>query len=416
MTRPAVLVSTISGKTYPLDRLEEFAENGESLEVSLPGIARARRRSGPHLWERFGDFLPFPSMDPARSLGEGNTPLLPAGRQLQEWTGLPNLLLKNETQNPTWSFKDRGSLTCMFLADALGERVAATISTGNMGHSLAAYGARAGVGVIVFVPGFAPREKVDAMAVHGATVLRVEAPDYSVMKRHVLGLAGTHGLRIVSGNGPVRVEGYKLTAFELYEQMEGSVPDYIAVPTSACGHIRGMFKGYRELRDAGLIRSLPRFIVVQARNNNPITGALKRGDETIVPVTDIRTIAEAITTGDPPGGEEVLRKARTYGWLAEDVTEAEILESQRRLAAAGFFVEPAAATSLAAVRSLVTSRRIDSAASVVLMLTGAGMKDMEVLRHHACGARNSSLSTVASDLRAALAEALRQSPGAYPDR
>ena len=120
MTGRAALVSTISGKTYPFDRLEEFAENGESLEVSLPGIARARRRSGPYLWERFGDFLPFPAMDPARSLGEGNTPLLPAGRQLQEWTGLPNLLLKNETQNPTWSFKDRGSLTCMFLADVLG--------------------------------------------------------------------------------------------------------------------------------------------------------------------------------------------------------------------------------------------------------------------------------------------------------
>ena len=416
MTGHAALVSTISGRTYPFDRIEEFAENGESLEVSLPGIAGARHRSGLYLWERFRDFLPFPTMDPARSLGEGNTPLLPAGRQLQEWTGLPNLLLKNETQNPTWSFKDRGSLTCMFLADALGEHVAATISTGNMGHSLAAYGARAGVGVIVFVPGFAPREKVDAMALHGATVLRVEAPDYSLMKRHVLGLAGTLGVRIVSGNGPVRVEGYKLAAFELYEQMEGRVPDYIAVPTSACGHIRGIFKGYRELQEAGLIRSLPRFVVVQARNNNPLTGAIKRGDGKITPVTNVRTIAEAITTGDPPGGEEVLRKARTYGWLAEDVTEEDILESQRRLAAAGFFVEPAAATSLAAVRSLVISRRIDSAASVVLMLTGAGLKDMEVVRRHACSAKNSSLSTVASDLRTALAEALRQSRASHPDR
>jgi threonine synthase len=415
MTGGASLVSTISGTSYPFDRLEEFAENGESLEVSLPGIAHARHRSSPYLWERFGDFLPFPTMNPAYSLGEGNTPLLPAGRQLQEWTGLPNLLLKNETQNPTWSFKDRGSLTCMFLADVLGERVAATISTGNMGHSLAAYGARAGVTVIVFVPGFAPREKVDAMAIHGATVLRVEAPDYSVMKRHLLGLAGALGVRIVSGNGPVRVEGYKLTAFELYEQMEGRVPDYIAVPTSACGHVRGIFKGFRELREAGLIRSLPRFIVVQARNNNPITGAIKRGDEKIVPVLNVRTIAEAITTGDPPGGEEVLLKARSFGWLGEDVPEQEILESQGRLATAGFFVEPAAATSLAAVRSLVRTGRIDPAATVVLMLTGAGLKDLDVLRHHACGIRNSSLSTVASDIRAVLAERTSALPGALPD-
>jgi threonine synthase len=416
MTAHAGLVSTISGKTYPLDRLEEFAENGESLEVSLPDIAHARHRSSPYLWERFGDFLPFPDMNPDRSLGEGNTPLLPAGRQLHEWTGLPNLLLKNETQNPTWSFKDRGSLTCMFLADFLGERVAATISTGNMGHSLAAYGARAGVRVIVFVPGFAPHEKVDAMAIHGATVLRVEAPDYSVMKRHVLGLAGTLGVRIVSGNGPVRVEGYKLTAFELYEQMEGRVPDYIAVPTSAGGHVRGIFKGYRELREAGWIRSIPRFIIVQARNNNPITGSLNRGEEKIVPVSKVRTIAEAITTGDPPGGEELLQKARTFGWLGEDVTEEDILESQRRLAAGGFFVEPAAATSLAAVRSLVRDRRIDADATVVLMLTGAGLKDMDVLRHHTWGAKNSSLSAVASDLRTILAERTSEPRGTVPDR
>jgi threonine synthase len=257
---------------------------------------------------------------------------------------------------------------------------------------------------------------VDAMAIHGAVILRVEAPDYSVMKRHVLGLAGDLGVRIVSGNGPVRVEGYKLTAFELYEQMEGRIPDYIAVPTSACGHVRGIFKGYRELQEAGLIRILPRFIVVQARNNNPIAGAIKRGDEKIVPVLNVRTIAEAITTGDPPGGEEVLLKARSFGWLGEDVPEQEILESQGRLAAAGFFVEPAAATSLAAVRSLVRTGRIDPAATVVLMLTGAGLKDLDILHHHACGTRNSSLSTVASDIRAVLAERTSALPGALPDR
>ena len=110
-------------------------------------------------------------MDAAASLGEGNTPLVDAGGRLKSFTGIDRLLLKNETQNPTWSFKDRGSLACIFMAQEMGERVTATISTGNMGHSIAAYGARAGIKALVFVPEFAPREKLMAMTMHGATVI-----------------------------------------------------------------------------------------------------------------------------------------------------------------------------------------------------------------------------------------------------
>jgi threonine synthase len=106
------------------------------------------------------------------------------------------------------------------MAQAMGEAVLCTISTGNMGHSVAAYTARSGLGAIVFVPEFATREKLASMSIHGATVMRVHAPDYSAMKRYVLDLAGRLRVRIVSGNGPVRVEGYKLTAFEMFEQME----------------------------------------------------------------------------------------------------------------------------------------------------------------------------------------------------
>ena len=169
------LVSTITGREYPFERLEEFADNGEALEITLAGIERARPRPGRHLWERFAEFLPFKAMDAAASLGEGNTPLVEAGERLKAFTGIARLLLKNETQNPTWSFKDRGSLACIFMAQEMGERTTATISTGNMGHSIAAYAARAGIKALVFVPEFAPREKLMAMTMHGATVLRVRA-------------------------------------------------------------------------------------------------------------------------------------------------------------------------------------------------------------------------------------------------
>ncbi len=396
------LLSTISGQVFPFERIEEFAGNGESLEVAVDRLAGARVRQGRRLWERFVDFLPV-DIDDEISLGEGNTPLLPAGKALSALTGIVRLFLKNETMNPTWSFKDRGSLTSIAMARQMREPVTATISTGNMGNSIAAYGARAGIRAVVFVPHYAPAEKIRAMAIHGATVVRVTAPDYSMMKREILGLASGLNLRIVSGNGPIRAEGYKLAAFEMYEQLEGGVPDFIAVPTSACGHIRGIFKGYRELMEAGLTGRLPRMIVVQAANVNPLVSAIREGRDRIVPVAGKETVAEAITSGDPPGGEEIILKARQFGWLAEDVTEEEILNAQRRLAGAGYFVEPAAATSLAAVGKLRAAGKIRQDDSVVLLLTGSGLKDMSVFARQGVEIVESDLRSIRGDVEKILA-------------
>jgi threonine synthase len=376
------LVSTRTGTAFPFSRIGEFAPDEESLEVVCPNANGGTIGSGRYLWDRFADFLPFASPDPACSLGEGNTPLLPAPAALIASTGVQRLLLKNETQNPTWSFKDRGSLTCIWMAQQMGERVTATISTGNMGHSIAAYAAHAGLRAIVFAPAFTPTEKLHAMAMHGALILRIEEPDYAIMKQRVLALADDLGLRIVSGNGPIRVEGYKLTAFEMVEQLDGDVPDWIVVPTSACGHLRGIFKGYRELHAAGIIPRLPRMIIVQATNNSPIVSAVKQGKDHLIPFADIHTIAEAITSGNPPGGDELLEKARAFGWLAEDVSEQEIIEAQRSLALSGFFVEPAAATGLPAVRKLAAAGKIHSDERVVIMLTGAGLKDINSTGQH----------------------------------
>ena len=377
------LASTLTHQLYPFDYLPETAENGESLEVVLPDIHRAQHRPGLYLWERFADFLPFKVMDAACSLGEGNTPLLPANEALHSFTGLRQLWLKNETLNPTWSFKDRGSLACMWMVREMKEQVTATISTGNMGHSIAAYGAAAGIRPLIFVPHYTPSEKILSMSMHGAKVIRIATQDYSHMKNTLLEYAKQWGLRIVSGNGPVRTEGYKLTAFEMYEQMAGEVPDYIAVPTSACGHIRGIFKGYLEMQTAGLIQKLPKMIVVQAANNSPIVSAIKQGLKEVVPFSNFHTVAEAITSGNPFGGDEIIDKAYRYGWLAETVTESEILDGQKQLARAGYLVEPASAASLWAVKKLREKKILEPHAGVVLMLTGSGLKDMDVLKMNA---------------------------------
>ncbi len=376
-----LLISTRTGAQFSFSRLEEFAPDGSSLEVVAAPTAGGSLRTGKHLWERFADFLPFSSPDPLVSLGEGNTPLLPAPPSIAAATGGQHVLLKNEAQNPTWSFKDRGSLTCIWMTRLMGEEVTATISTGNMGHSIAAYAAHAGLRAVVFAPSFVPEEKLRPMAVHGATVMRVAMADYASMKDRVLALGAELGIRIVSGNGPVRVEGYKFTAFELLEQMDGEVPDWIVVPTSACGHLRGIFKGYRELMAAGITSRLPRMVIVQATNNSPIVSAIKKGSDRIIPFTGFHTIAEAITSGNPPGGDELIAKARRFEWLAEDVSEEEIAAGQRTLAAAGLFVESAAATGIPAVGKLIAAGRIAPDERVVVMLTGTGLKDPHAGEH-----------------------------------
>jgi len=395
------LISTLSGKKYPFERLEEFAENGESLEVGIGGLERAVVKSGATIWERFRDFLPFDNYHSAVSLGEGTTPLLES-KKLAEYVGIDSLLLKNESLNPTWSFKDRGSLPCILMAKELAERFVATISTGNMGASLAAYGARSGIQPLIFIPVSCPEEKVRSMAIHGATIFKVDAPDFGEMKQKVLSLATKLKLRIVSGNGPIRVEGYKFCAFELFEQLSGNVPDFIAVPTSACGHIRGLFKGFSELLKARMIKRLPRMIIVQAANNSPLVSAFKQRKDKPVPFTHIDTLANAITTGNPMGGEEILSKAYKHHWLAEGVTEDEILLGQRLLAQAGFFVEPSAATSLLAVKKLCKAGKIKQFDSVILMLTGSGLKDAEVFKHHPLNVIHSSMSRIEADLLKAI--------------
>ncbi|MFP3860889.1 MAG: threonine synthase [Bacteroidales bacterium] len=376
------LVSSISGITYPFERLQEFADNGESLEVQIADIAKARIKEDNSMLVRYSDFLPFSNPDNSLSMGEGNTPLIEASNNLKAFTGISGLYLKNETMNPTWSFKDRGSLTCILMAQAMNEPVTATISTGNMGNSMAAYGAHAGLKTIVFVPEHATKEKISAISLHGAMVVKVKGADYSEVKYRILDMAEDLNLRIVSGNGPVRVEGYKLSAFELFEQFERDVPEYIAVPTSACGHIRGIFKGFCELKEAGYIEKLPKMIIVQAENNAPIVKAIEENKSDVIPFENIETLAGAITTGNPKGGKEIIQKAGKFNWLAASVSEKEIIESQRLLARSGFFVEPASATSLAAVKKLKDKGKIEADAKTVLMLTGSGLKDSKILAYH----------------------------------
>ena len=388
------LQSTMTKQKYPISRLKEWSNKGEPLEVNIENISRAKIKEGNCLWEKFIDFLPFKNIDNNLSLGEGNTPILSGSKTLKNYCDLKNIFLKNETQNPTWSFKDRGSLACTWMSKAMGESVTATISTGNMGNSIAAYGAKANLKTIVFLPDFTPEEKIAAIGIHGAQIYKIKTENYSNMKKTILDHASNLGIRVVSGNGPIRVEGYKVAAFEIYQQFSGHIPDYIAVPTSACGHIRGLFKGFRELKQAGYINKLPKMIIVQSENNSPIVNAIKKNRNKIIPEKNVNTIAEAITSGSPYGGKEIIAKAQKYNWLAENVSESKIIESQKLLAKSGLFVEPSSATVLNAVKKLKSKNLIQKEDSVMLILTGSGLKDFNVIKNYNFDIKNKDINSI----------------------
>lgn len=365
---------TVDGKeTLDFNSLQEFGSKGQALEVYMPWIPAVQIKPGASVIQRFSNFFPFEKIYGEVSLGEGETPLLPATEGLKELIGIQQLFLKNETVNPTWSFKDRGTWAALQMAKNEGETVSATVSTGNMGNSTAAYCARSGIEAMIIVPHYTSMNKIKAASLHGAKILKVQTNNYSDMKAMLALEAPKAGIRVTSGNNPIRVEGYKLTAFEIYEQFGGQVPDYIAIPTSACGHIRGVFKGFFELKQAGLIMKLPKMVILQAENNAPLVNALKEGKPYPLTVEKPDTIASAITTGNPLGGEEIIAKANLHNWLYESVSEEEIIEGQKELAKAGFYVETATATVVYGLKKLAS--KIKETETVVAILTGSGLKD-----------------------------------------
>lgn len=361
-----VLKSTGNKETYPVSDLREFAETGHALEVNIEGIANAqiKKQIGTKTFERYLDFLPFNKLI-SNDLGVGNTPLIQVSS---------NLYYKNETANPTWSFKDRGSWAITELALQLGESRLLTVSTGNMGNSTAAFGAANNLATKVIVPANASIEKIQSAILSGAEVIKVETKDFSQMKKSLALWAPEQKLRLTSGNNPIRVEGYKTTAFEIFEQLQ-FVPDYISIPSSACGHIRGVFKGFQELTLAGITNKIPKMIVLQAEGNNPLVNAIQKNLSQIEPIKSPKTIASAITSGNPQGGQQILDLAKKYHWLAEEVNDKEILEGQIEMAKQGFFVEPASATSYYALKKLEQKGLLNSGHKIVSILTGGGLKD-----------------------------------------
>ena len=330
--------------------------------------------------ERYKDFYPSLSTENNFSLNEGFTSLVSVDDMAKEY-GISGLFFKNETQNPTWSFKDRGTVTGVLRAMNLGYKKIGTVSTGNMATSVAAYGARAGLDTYILVKKGIAEEKLKPIAIYGAKLIEVEG-DYSKLYDESLAIGHENDIYFINSDVPYRVEGYKTMAFEICEQLGFEAPDYVIIPTSAGGDIRGIEKGFREFYKLGLIDKLPKMVAVQASGCSPIYNAFREGKLEISRVADPETIAHAIENPYPPSGNQVLRMLKKNGGLALGVDDVDILKSQKKLASLGLFVQPASATSLAAVEKLYKEKLLKESDNVVCVLTGSGLKYTAALDEH----------------------------------
>lgn len=335
---------------------------------------RAVRDRSLGIW-RWRALLPLPDDAAAVTLGEGDTPLLPAP-DLARRLGLGRLWLKNDALMPTGSFKDRGFALAVSVARHYGLTRGFTYSSGNAGASFAAYAAKAGMRATVFVESAANEAKVAAISLYGARVYRLHY-DSSVQIFATLDELARQGeYSFVNFVNPVRHEAMKTYAYEIVEQLGGVVPDVMVHPVGTGGGLWGAWKGFRELRDLGVVDRVPRMIGVQPAVCAPLVEAFDNGRDSSRTVGDAQaTIAQSIA-GDSMihGGRRLLRALRDSHGGAVGVTEDDIGEAMRLLGREAVAAEPSAAASLAGLLGAREAGLIDPSESVVAVVTGSALK------------------------------------------
>ena len=384
------LTCTGCGKTFLNDDLWLrciFCGEPLDTQVIADGRVRPSENPGQGVLHRYADFFPFLSLADDPRLGEGMTPLL-RDDVLAAEAGVAALFLKNETVNPTWSFKDRGTATGVIQAKNLGYDKIGTVSTGNMAVSVAAYGGKAGMKTLVLVNSSMPAEKVNPIAIYNPCLVKVDG-DYSKMYDLSLEIGKRLGIAFINSDATMRVAGYKTMAYEICEQCGFDAPDYVIVPSSAGGQIRGIFQGFLDFYHSGYINRLPVMIAAQAAGCAPIAAAFEKGEDKISRFSNPRTVAHAIENPFPPSGNALLRMLKQNGGFTVTGTDEEILAAQRRLGSAGLFVQPASALTFAAVKKLVKAGKISAGSRVVCILSGSGLKytaalEMQKLHSHNC--------------------------------
>ncbi len=379
------------------DRMFRCTQCSELLEVVYPEWAAApaefalrlkeiwRERRGSSLPEnasgvwRFRELLPQVERENIVTMSEGNTPLIPlkkAARALR----LPHLLAKHQGMNPTGSFKDTGISAAISMAKAEGFSWVCCASTGNTSASVAAYAARAEMKSIVLLPaGQVAAGKLAQALEYGAHVLQLRT-DFDGCLKVLHEVVRKFPAYLLNSLNPYRLEGQKTVAFELMEQLDWKVPDHVIVPGGNLANGSALGKGFTELRDLGLIESLPKISIIQAAGANPLVRSMRENGGRELVRVNAETRATAIRIGNPASWRKAVSVLKNTGGACEEVSENEIAQAKAELGTEGIGCEPASAATLAGLKKLVAAGFVKPAETVVLVLTGHMLKDVDYMK------------------------------------
>ncbi len=348
------------------------------LEAVRAHVSRASIANGPPSLWRYAALLPA-APDRRVDLGDGFTPLRRAERLGAE-LGLRALFLKDETRNPTHSFKDRVVSVALARALELGFDTVSCTSTGNLAHAVAAHAAAAGLRAVLFIPVGLESGKVTAAAAYGATLIEVDGT-YDDVNRLCAEASEEYPWAFVNVNlRPYYAEGSKTVALETAEQLGWRTPDHAVVPVASGALLAKVGVGFRQLYEVGLLDEEPetRISGAQGAGCAPVADAFAAGTDEVRPVRYPNTVAKSLAIGDPADGVEALRTARASGGRFEAVSDEEIVEAVGLLARTeGIFTETAGGVTIAALERLVSAGAIRPDETVVAYVTGMGLKTLE---------------------------------------
>jgi threonine synthase len=353
------------------------------LEVGydFPAISRAQIEAGPPSIWRYAPLLPVPAdITTFRSTDPGFTRLVDAAN-LADDLGLRQLWVKDDSGNPTHSFKDRVVAVALSAARELGLQVLACPSTGNLANAVAAAAARAGIKSVVLVPENLEKQKILASAVYDTTLIAIEGT-YDDVNKLASEIAGEEqGWAFVNVNvRPYYAEGSKTLAYEIAEQLGWRLPDQIVVPVASGSQLTKIDKGIAELIRLGLVEDKPVTIYgAQATGCSPIAQAYRAGHDVVVPVKP-DTIAKSLAIGNPADGPYVLDVVRRTGGLIADVSDDEVVSNIQRLARTeGIFAETAGGVTVGVTAKLIATGFLDPAAETVVINSGDGLKTLDAV-------------------------------------
>ena len=326
--------------------------------------------------ENYLDLLPINSIDSLPGLRIGNTPLY----EVDEFEGKPlnaYLYLKDDSRNPTFSLKDRASSLVSAFAKEKGFNKIVSASTGNAGSSMAGICAAQGQEAIILVPENAPKAKLIQVMMYGATIVPVagnydDAFDLSIQLSRETGIYNRN-----TAYNPLTIEGKKIVAFEIFDQLQGDLPDHIFVPVGDGVIFSAIYKGFEDLLKLDIIKKMPTMVAIQAKNSDNL---VRNVNSKTFKIIKSNTIADSISVDVPRNFCMASKYINQYNGLCLSVTDSEILSASSKLAKqSGIFSEPAAATAFAGFIKMKSQGKIEEGTSNLVLLTGSGLKDVQAV-------------------------------------